>query len=146
MSYLLGDSDGYIYNLASDFSRDELDISGTVYDEDIACSITTKDYPLNDPKHTIKICELVIGMLRFTDGDLRVRVSVDFGTNWSSWVTVPNTAQSGDALYVEHIANFIQRGRQARFQIENVDGADFEIESFLIGFNEDAGRISQSNI
>jgi hypothetical protein len=145
ISYLLGDSDGYIYNISPDFPSDILTYDGSNYVEDIECMLETKDYPLNDPKHTIRICELIIGMGRFSSGDLRVRASIDFGTNWSSWVAIPNTAETGDALYVEHIANFMQRGRQVRFQFENVDGADFEIESFIIGFNEDNGKIVQSN-
>ena len=146
MSYLLGDSDGYIYDFSPAFSDDLLTVSGVNYTEEIECMIETKDFPLNDPKHTVKICELVIGMIRFSSGSLRVRASVDFGANWSAWITIPNTATTGDALYVEHIANFVQRGRQARFQLENVDGADFEIESLIIGFNDNNGRVSQSNI
>jgi hypothetical protein len=145
MSYLLGDSDGYVYNISPEFTDDELDVSGTTYNEDIECSITTKDYPLNDPKHTIKIVQAVIGLTRFSSGSLRIKASTDFGTTWSDWVTIPNTAEVGDALYVEHIANFMQRGRQVRFTIENIAGADFEIESILVGFNEDSGRIVESN-
>ncbi len=146
LTYLLGDSDGYIYDIAPEYTVDRLLIDSAEYNADIECSITTKDYPLNDPKHTFKLCELIVGMIRFASGDLIIRASVDFGTNWSAWLTIPNTPEQGDAFYVEHIANFVQRGRQVRFQLQNVDGADFEIESLIIGFNDDNGRVSQSNI
>ena len=37
--------------------------------------------------------------------------------------------------YVEQIVNWIERGRQVRFKIRNINGSYFRIESLNIGFN-----------
>ncbi len=116
---------------------------------DIDCTVETKDYPLNDEKHTFLLLEAVVGLIQQITGiwvtnnvsltpQVRIRASVDFGANWSGWVTVDldNTVE-----YFEEIINYMQYGRQVRFQLENLNGSPFELESLNIGFNETGGVI-----
>lgn len=128
-SLLLGDNNGYIYEMRDVYDDD----NGTV----IAAAFTTRDYALNDPKHTFMLLEAVVGMARRLTGTIQIRASVDFGETWSAWVPV---VQAGGAEYVEYIANFIQKGLQVRFEVGNVAGADFEVESIMIGYNDEMGK------
>lgn len=123
VAYIFGDTDGYIWEYGSAFNDDD----GT----EIASTITTKDYPLNDAKHAVRLLETVSGFVTRT-GNMRIRASVDFGVSWSEWITIPMVA---GVDYDEQIQNFLLRGRQVRFQIENLAGADFEFESLIVGFN-----------
>jgi len=128
--YLLGDEDGYIYKLAESYTTDARSSVAT----NIAATVTTKDFPLNDPKHTFRLLEAVIGLIcKSTATTLSIRASVDMGVNWSTAVTIASTL--GTDYYEEQIANFIERGRQVRFEITNVSGSPFIIESIDIGFN-----------
>jgi len=128
-SIFLGDNNGYVYEL-----RD-------VYQDDngqyISASFTTRDYELNTPKHVFMLLEAVLGMTRQASGTVQVRASTNFGATWSDWVDV---AQGGDATFIEYIANFIQKGLQVRFEVQNINGADFEIESINVGFNDEMGK------
>jgi hypothetical protein len=123
VSYIFGDTSGYIWEFGSTFEDD----NGT----DIAATITTKDFPLNDPKHAFRLLETVSAFATRT-GDLRIRASVDFGVSWSEWITIP---MAGGVDYDEQIQNFLLRGRQVRFELENISGANFEFESLIVGFN-----------
>ncbi len=120
---LLGDTSGQVH----EFNDAESD-NGV----EIPCSITTRDYPLNDPKHAFRLLGCVLGMVSAT-GDIRIRASVDFGHNWSEWITV---SLAGTPVYFESIVKFILRGKQVRFQIENVAGSAFEIESLIVEYND----------
>jgi hypothetical protein len=128
-SILLGDTDGYVYEFRDSYSADE---GGA-----IGASFTTRDYPMNDPVHVFMLLEAVLGMSSRTAGDIQIEASVDFGETWSDPVVVN---QAGAASYVEYIANFLQKGLQARFRVTNIDGADFEVESIMIGFNDELGH------
>jgi len=127
--YFLGDKDGYVYKFAPIYTTD----NGT----DFTATITTRDYPLNDMKYTVRLNELVIGLIKQSTGDIEVRCSVDFGANWSDWTTI-SMIDTENNIYMEQIANFVERGKQVRFEIRNSLGSYFEIESLLIGYN-DAG-------
>ena len=121
-TYLFGDKDGYVYEFGS----------GTDNGADITANMTTRDYPLNDPRQLFKLLELLIGISQSSTGALRVRASVNFGGEWSGW---GNIDLAGTTEYFERIVNFLMRGTQVRFYIENVSGANFEIESLVVGFN-----------
>lgn len=140
--YLLGDSSGNVY----EFEKTWYDDNGT----DVTFDVTTKDYPINDPKHTIRILELALGIQKVEDpnGDpitstVRVRASINAGADWSDWVSVTEDwLESGSEVtenYMEKIYNFIERGKHVRFQIQNVSGTPFDIEGLLIGFNDAKG-------
>ena len=117
---------GHIYEMRDVYESD----NGT----DIDASFVTRDYPINDPKRVFYLCELVIGYVaQVNGGDIRVRASVDFGENWSNYVTF---TQLANPTYIEYICNFMMRGRQVRFEFSNVDGANFNFESFIIGYND----------
>lgn len=134
--YLVGDSAGYIYKIAPTYTADARTTATGVSSNYIASTFITKDYPLNDPKHTFRLIEVVFGLIKQSaTTSCQVYASVDYGVTWSSAVTVTaNSTTSGD--YIEYIANFIQRGRQVRFKVMNVDGSQFKIESMNIGFND----------
>lgn len=105
-------------------------------DTDISCSITTKDFPVNDIKHVIKLEEIVLGMVSQTAGTIQIRASVDSGNTWSDWISVDITDTND---YIERVANFIRRGNYVRFEIQNVSGSSFEIQTLSIGYNEEGG-------
>jgi len=128
-SLLLGDNNGYVYEMRDTYNDD----NGTVID----ASFTTRDYPLNDPVHVFMLLEAVLGMTERLVGDIQIRASADFGETWSNWI---NVDQAGGASYVEYIANFMHKGLQVRFEVANVAGADFEVESIMIGFNDELGH------
>jgi hypothetical protein len=81
--------------------------------------------------------EAVVGLTDQDGGTIRIRSSVDFGENWSAWITL---SLDGAADYFEVIANFIEKGRQVRFEIDNgASGArsiPIEFESINVGWNE----------
>lgn len=126
--YILGDSNGYIYEFAPEY--------GTDNGYGFVSSFTTKDFDMGNPKYTVKVLEAILGMRAQTSGSIRIRGSADFGNNWSEWRTV---AISGVDEYIESVANFNIRGKQVRFQIDNnVDSPPsyFEIENLNIGYND----------
>jgi len=126
--YLLGDSDGYVYEFAPEFSND----NGYGF----VSSFTTKDFDMGNPKYTIKVLEAILGMRSQTSGYLRIRASADFGNTWSEWMTV---AMSGTNEYIESVANVMIRGKQVRFQIDNDVSTEpdyFEFENLNIGYND----------
>lgn len=125
-SLLIGDTTGHIYEM-----RDAYDSDNGV---NIDALFVTRDFPLNDPKRVFFLCELVIGYARqLAGGDIRVRASVDFGENWSNYVTFTQLANPD---YIEYICNFMMRGRQVRFEFSNVLGSNFNFESFIVGYND----------
>ena len=121
-----GDKDGYVYEM--DFT--DTDDNGT----DIDASFETKDYPLNDYKQAVKLLETVM-TTETNSGQIEISLSVDFGNNWSSAIAV--NQNTTDNIY-EHVQNWLQRGEQVRFKIENISGSKFAFESLMIGFR-DAG-------
>ena len=127
VSYLLGNENGYIYEFAEAYAND----NGV----DIDCDATTSDFPLNDKEHTFKLLKAVVGMQDSEGETIRVRASVDFGENWSDWVIISIDATS-PAVYIEGIVNFMQRGKQVRFQFQNIDGGQINIESVVVGYND----------
>jgi hypothetical protein len=142
--YLMGDKDGYIYDFSNTTNTD--DGNNNTY------QVVTKDYPINDPKHTIRVVELALGLEKTKDvnGDvittnLQVEASVDFGANWSTAATVTETWLSGGTEVAEDfkqvVINFLERGRQVRFRITNVSGAPFNLEALTIGFNQVGGKV-----
>jgi hypothetical protein len=132
--YLFGDSSGNIYQ----FEKQYLTDNGT----NITTQLVTRDYPINDPKHIIRILEIVIGFSKLTNpvsatvitNTVKVETSVDFGENWSSPVSVTETWSGLSGDYTEHIYNFLQRGKQVRFRITATSNA-YELENLLIGYN-----------
>lgn len=125
--YVLGDKDGYIYEFSPDWTNDD----GVA--NPININIVTRDYPINDRKHCFHLRELVMGIDTQSAGNIMVRASIDFGETWSGWAIL---SLVGASDYVERIANFIERGRQVRFQIQNLNGTPFGIESLIIGYND----------
>ena len=133
--YLLGDSNGNIYEFAPEFDDD----NGYGF----VSSFTTKDFDMGNPKYTIKVVEAILGMRQIYDEDgnadsssVRIRASVDFGNSWSEWQTVVTT---GIDEYIEGIANFYVRGKQVRFEIDNNVSTPpdyFEFENLNIGYND----------
>jgi hypothetical protein len=112
-------------------------LGGRVYDfytyndddgEPFDCSITTKDFPLNDPKHVFMLLEVTIASL--AKGAVLLEASVDYGETWHAITRdYPNDA------YEEGIYNYLLRGKQTRLRMSSVAGGRFEIESEIIGFN-----------
>ena len=121
-TFLFGDKDGYVYEFGAG------DDNGT----DIDANFTTRDYPINDPVKLFKLLQVIVGIAQSGAGTMRVRASVNFGGEWSQWGII-NLA--GTTEYMERIVNFLMRGQQVRFYVENVDGVNFEIESIAVGFN-----------
>jgi len=139
--YLVGDESGNVYR----FNPRYLDDDGT----NITSYLTTRDYPINDPRHSFYLLEAVVGLVRQTNvaGEaitttMTVEASVDFGVNWSAAVTITVTGDdlsAGYDLFTENIVNFYQRGNQVRFRISNVSGSTFELENLIVGFNTEQG-------
>jgi hypothetical protein len=134
---LVGDAAGYVYDFRDIYDDDDGD--------DIDAFFVTKDYPLNDTKHTFKLLEGVVGYKGQEDGnDIQFQASVDFGNNYCNPITIEqdtstDVADVHDHEYAETICNFYEKGRQARFKLNNVDGADFEIEGIIIGYTDEQG-------
>jgi hypothetical protein len=126
-SNIIGDSDGNVYKMNSSYQDD----NGT----DILSTFTTKDYTLNEPKQNFKLLESVISFLTSNGEFIKIRASVDFGATWTDCLDIP---MDGTATHKEYLVNFIERGRNVRFELANKDSAYFEIESISIGYN-DAG-------
>jgi hypothetical protein len=129
-SLLLGDVDGNIVEM-----RD-------VYDDDDGVPIDayfyTRDYALNDPQHIFMLLKTTISMMRQgVDDEIQIRASVDFGETWSDWVIIN---EDGTNDYLEKIANFSRKGLQVQYEIENIEGANFKIESLAVGFNDEMGK------
>ncbi len=127
LTYVLGDKDGRVYQFGPDFLTD----NGTP----IKVYASTGDFPLNDIKHNFRLCECTVGLGRKTGTQLRVRASLDFGETWTSWTPcVPD--RGGE--YREATAQFIERGRQVRFEFDTDTNSvcSIEIESVSIGYND----------
>jgi hypothetical protein len=133
--YLLGDSNGNVYEFAPEFDDD----NGYGF----VSSFTTKDFDMGNPKYTIKVLEAILGMRQQYDdsgtaisSSVRIRASVDFGNTWSEYQTV---VINGIDEYIEGIANFYVRGKQVRFEIDNNVSSPpdaFELENLNIGYND----------
>jgi hypothetical protein len=121
-TFLFGDKDGYVYEYGAGTDN------GTI----ISANFTTRDYPINDPVQLFKLLQVIVGFAQSGAGTMRLRASVNFGGEWSQWGVI-NLA--GTTEYMERIVNFLMRGQQVRFYVENVDGVNFEIESIAVGFN-----------
>lgn len=126
-TYVVGDSEGYVYELGTSTSD-----NGTA----ISCDIITRDYPLNDPKQMVVLNEVVVGFEGQASGSIKICASIDHGSSWSEWRTIDMTST---AEYLEQICNFALRGRQVRIRIQNISGSYFEIESLNVGFNDAGG-------
>lgn len=136
-SMIFGDENGNIYEFKSVY----LDDDGT----DIDASVTTKDFPINDPKHTFNLNEVNVGYKTQEDGsEIKIRASVGFGEArstdaaepWSDWVTFD---QGGPRTYQETITNFMEHGIQLRLELQNVTGAHFAVESLMVGYADEEG-------
>jgi hypothetical protein len=123
-TYVVGDSEGYVYEFGTSTSDDGVAIS---------CDMITKDYPLNDVKQLFNLNEVVVGFEGQSSGTIKICASIDHGVSWSEWRTIDMTSS---AEYLESIVNFALRGRQVRFRIQNISGSYFEIESLNVGFND----------
>ncbi len=137
---LLGDSAGKIYEFEKTHTMDD----GT----SIESQLITKDYPVNDPKHTIRILEFVLGFAKVLDSTstavstgVTVEVSVDFGESWSTAVTITEAWTGLSADYRTNVYNFLERGKHVRFRITSDSGTPFDLESLLIGFNQMDGKV-----
>jgi hypothetical protein len=139
--YLIGDSDGYVY----EFEGRHLTDNGTA----IETQLVTRDFPLNDMKHTSRILELEVGFDKITDiftataiaSEISIECSPDFGKNWSTAATgVENwTGISGD--YNDQVFNFVERGKACRFRITSNNGTPYDLEVLKIGFNPSSGKV-----
>lgn len=134
----------YIYEYPDD---DAMSIADYYTNErDIKALIITGDYELNDVKHTFRINETTLGYIRQAQGYFKIWISVDFGAHWSPMQLIPmNTVGINGGLdFVEYINKWSRRGTQIRIRIANRDASNyynpFQIESLLIGFNEDGGE------
>lgn len=137
--HILGDVDGNIYEVSDRYFED----AGTPF----SALFITKDFALSgDPKQNFKLVETVIGICdeHFDEEDQAVHsfaisASLDFGRNWTAEIIVNIESEELDehsgTNYVEQIVNWIERGRQVRFKIRNINGSYFRIESLNIGFN-----------
>ena len=67
------------------------------------------------------------------DEQIQIRASVDFGENWCNWIDIDI---DGAVSYIEGIVNFMERGKQVRLELRNVDGSNINIESIVIGYND----------
>lgn len=124
---ILGDKDGYVYSFNG----------GTDDGTEIASVLTTRDFALTDEIDGLQAQNAFHKLLKFIAGmtpstaTMQVRVSVDHGLSWSDWINL-NPVTTAD--YAEVVARFTRRGKQARIQIRNVNGAYFEIENMRVGF------------
>lgn len=125
---ILGDVSGYLYEFSSENTTDT--------GNNIVATMTTKDMPLNKPEFDFRLLELVMTMERlisdtgYYTGSMDVRASIDFGRNWSAWVTVP---LDGHEPYQEKKVNFNMVGKQVRFEVRF--STPLVIEGMRIGFN-----------
>ncbi|MCG7851906.1 MAG: hypothetical protein MIO92_05235, partial [Methanosarcinaceae archaeon] len=128
-SLLFGTPQGNVYIM--DFV--DTDDNGT----DIDSYIETKDYEFLSEaigRFAARVQETVL-RLADKENTLQISCSMDYGTTWSLPVVV---TQNITTAVKEHVQNWLQRGKEVRFKIENIDGSEFEIESFEIGI-ENAG-------
>jgi len=121
---IMGDNAGNVYL----YDEDADDDNGT----DIDTLLDTSDYDADDPKNAKHWKETTITAGVESAGSVRIRVSPDFSTNWSDWTVV---ALTGAGLTQTLTQNWRQRGKQLRVQIENIDGAYFEMEDLILGFS-----------
>jgi hypothetical protein len=131
---VLGDEAGQTYLMQTE---DDLGSYTTDDDDGTAIDVTleTKDFVLNDPKHVVRIYEAVVGFTRQTAGqNITLEASVDYGTTWSTAVTIDQGLPAGSNTYMENVVNLMQHGKVIRFRIKNVSGSEFEMESLGIGF------------
>lgn len=131
---LFGDKDGYVYEWDKSGDDDGTEIDAYVVSRDLPLVITE-----NGEMRNSKLLKLEVGLVAGT-GELQICSSPNYGETWSPWATI---SLSGATSYVERVAQIIQRGRQHRFWIQNVDGANFEIESMTAGFIEAGGNIDK---
>lgn len=128
----LGTYEGYIYEIASDYYKDNTN--------DITSEITTKDFELNKGL-TFLFSEVTIriGLRETSDGYLtgevfQVRASMDYGRSWSAWVDLalnPLTEVEGE--FMEKKAYFHMRGKALRLQLRFTD--PFIYEAMFIKWN-----------
>lgn len=117
---VFGDINGNVYLM--DFT--ELTDNGII----IPVNFTTKDF--FDSEYALKILQTMLTTESNT-GSLQIRCSVDYGNTWSAPITInQNTITS---IY-EHVQNWLQRGEQVRYKINNVTGSQFAIESFTMKY------------
>jgi hypothetical protein len=124
---IFGDSNGYLYTYAVDFNDD----NGYA----INSSFMTKDFDLNKAGYDFKLLEITHALQLkngYTPATVDVRASVDFGRNWSAWITVP---LDGNTTYMEKKVNFNMVGKQCRFEVRASNPLIYE--SMNIGFNSD---------
>ena len=138
--HVIGDVDGNIYEISDRYFED----AGTPF----SAVFITKDFALSgDPKQNFKLVETVIGICdEHFDAEeqavhsFAISASLDFGRNWTAEIIVNIESEELDEYsgtnYVEQIVNWVERGRQVRFRIRNVNGSFFKIESLNIGFND----------
>ncbi|MCL2025639.1 MAG: hypothetical protein FWG92_02410 [Leptospirales bacterium] len=115
---LLGGSDGNVYALST-------------YNDDngqpVDCTVTTRDFPLSDPKHAVKLLEVLLTSHRA--GAVTVEASVDFGVTYQDVTNIFT-----EERYQEGVYNYILRGKQARLRIKSNNGEPFKIESVIMGY------------
>lgn len=121
---VLGDQDGYLYEYHADYYLD--------VDNPIISTFTTKDYDLNRQGMDFRLLELILQLQESEyapTATIRVRASIDFGRNWTSWNTVP---LDGLAAYMEKKVHYNALGKQVRFEFwfDN----PLVLESFRVGF------------
>jgi len=114
---------GYIYDLDENYVTDNAAA--------ISAGFTTADLEFDDPKQAKGFIEMLFTHSVQASGDIQMRVSVDFGDNWSDWRTITMT---GDGAVEDKAIAWMQRGKQIRVQIQNVSGSMFEIEDLIAGF------------
>jgi len=128
---LLGDKDGYIYEVNYK----------TYFDNgvNIDASLMTKDYPLGDYHKAVKLMQTIVSLEKESSGQqLSISCSLDYGATWSP----PTLFDLGGAgQFIEKVQNWARRGEQVRFRIRNVNGAKFALHALRIGF-EDAGLLT----
>jgi len=128
---VFGTTDGNVLKFDFIYEQDE--------DVDIDSSFTTKDYALNNDRQDFVLCELIVAYVNKVNtgvgNNFKFRVSIDFGENYSDWITVDNSSDSTE-YYKETILNYMQRGKQIRFQFSNIDSSNFELESFILSYND----------
>jgi hypothetical protein len=66
-TFLVGDTDGNLYVFDEAFTSDDGEL--------IVSTFTTRDYPLNDAKHAVRLAELVLGFRDQDAGQIMVRAS-----------------------------------------------------------------------
>jgi hypothetical protein len=110
-------------------------------DNSINSYIETKDFSFpdkNGQEFAIRLVESIL-TTETNAGSIQISVSLNYGDAWSTPIVInQNTTNS---VY-EHIQNWLQRGKTARFKVENVSGSKFATESLEIGY-EQAGNIAR---